>query len=105
MTRAILTLLAAVAVTACGKIGPLDQPAPLYGDKAKAKYEAEKAAAAQATAGKNDAGAPESLPGDPAYDVNADPAPQRTLPIPGTNPSPNGPAPQGALPDPFNHPQ
>jgi hypothetical protein len=41
---------------------------------------------------------------DVKYDPNADPGPQRLLPIPGTNPAPNGPGQPGVLPDPMNNP-
>jgi hypothetical protein len=37
-------------------------------------------------------------------DVSATPAPPRTLPIPGQNPSPTASGPQGALPDPYANP-
>jgi hypothetical protein len=37
-------------------------------------------------------------------DQSATPAPPRTLPIPGQNPSPTAPGPQGALPDPYANP-
>ena len=33
-------LIAALALAACGKQGELDRPAPLFGAKAKAEYEA-----------------------------------------------------------------
>ena len=99
----LVVLSAALALTACGKVGTLDQPAPLYGAKAKAQYQARKAAEAAAEAAKKDNGEPEVLP-DVKYDPNADPSSQRYLPIPGTNPAPNAPGPPGALPDPFNHP-
>ena len=98
-----IVLLAAMALAGCGKIGTLDQPAPLYGAKAKAEYQARKAAEAAAQARKQDQGEPEVLP-DVKYDPNADPGPQRYQTIPGTNPAPNAPGPPGALPDPFNHP-
>ena len=38
-------------------------------------------------------------------DRSTDPAPPRTLPIPGTNPSPGDLPPQTALPDPYANPQ
>ena len=94
--------LAAFALCACGKVGTLDQPAPLYGERAKAQYEAKKEAASAAKAKKDDQ--PEAIDPDRPYDPNADPSSQRALPIPGTNPSPNGPPPPGVLPDPFNNP-
>ncbi len=93
----------ALALAACGKVGELEQPAPLWGAKAKADYQAKKAAEKAAQAEKKDQGEPEVLP-DVPYDPNADPAPQRGLPIPGALPAPNDPGPPGVLPDPFNHP-
>jgi cell division septation protein DedD len=106
MTRLMLPtafLIGALALVACGKVGTLDQPAPLYGEKAKADYQARKAAEAAARAANKDSDEPEVLP-DRVYDPNADPSPQRYLPIPGTNPAPNAPPPPGVLPDPFNNP-
>jgi len=102
----IVALAFAVGLSACGRVGPLDQPAPLYGAKAKAKYEAGKEAAAAAKARKDDNGEPESLPRDPRdSDPNVDLQPPRSEPIQGQRPNPSGAPPAGALPDPFNHPQ
>ncbi len=100
---AIAILAGVLVLCGCGKIETLDQPAPLWGAKAKADYQARKAAAAAAKAEKKDPGDPEVLP-DVPYDPNADPGPQRLLPIPGTNPPPNGPGQPGVLPDPMNNP-
>lgn len=52
MMRPVLVLLcaAALALAGCAKVGTLDRPAPLFGEKAKAKYRAEQAAAAAAKA-------------------------------------------------------
>ena len=108
MTPRLLVILAtaAVALGACGRVGALDQPAPMYGQKAKAKYQADKAAAAAARARKDDNGEPESLPRDPRdSDPNLDLSPARSQPIQGQNPNPMEAPPQGVLPDPFNHPQ
>lgn len=106
MTRAvfILAAVAAVALTGCGKVGSLEQPAPLYGEKAKADYQARKAAAAAAR-DSADKGEIEPLPTDKRDDPNADPGPARFLPVPGESPPPNAPGPPGVLPDPFNRPQ
>jgi predicted small lipoprotein YifL len=97
---------AALALAACGRVGPLDQPAPLYGAKAKADYQAKKAAAAAAKASKNQ-DEPEPLaPDTPGADnPGAVPNNLRTNPAPGSRPSPNAPAPPTALPDPYNRPQ
>ena len=97
--------LAAVNLSACGKVGTLEQPAPLYGEKAKADYQTRKAAAAAAAQSKKDDNQIEALPADKRYDPNADPGPSRYLPVPGAPTAPNAPGPPGVLPDPFNHPQ
>lgn len=46
--RLFLFGASALALAACGKQGSLERPAPLYGTEAKARYEAEKKAAADA---------------------------------------------------------
>jgi hypothetical protein len=88
-------------------VGTLEKPAPLWGEKAKAKYQADKkAAAAAADAAKEDNGPPEPLPRDPRdTDPNLGLTPPRAQPIPGQAQSPFGTPPAGALPDPFAHPQ
>jgi predicted small lipoprotein YifL len=43
MSRLLLLLLAASALSACGKQGVLERPPPLFGERAKADYEAWKA--------------------------------------------------------------
>ena len=83
-------LTALLALGACGKQGELERPAPLWGAKAKADYEAEQRAIAAAKAAGETA--------NPAV-------PARTAPVPGTNPGPDASAPQGVLPDPFARPQ
>lgn len=53
MTPRILipaALMAALGLAACGKQGELERPAPLFGAKAKAEYEAQRQAAARAKA-------------------------------------------------------
>jgi hypothetical protein len=66
MTRTALLLACAVllAMGACAKVGTLDRPAPLFGEKAKAKYRADQAAAAAAKTQKSDT-TPEALPPPP----------------------------------------
>lgn len=44
------TLAAGTGLTACGRIGPLDQPPPMFGARAKAAYYAQRSAPAQAGA-------------------------------------------------------
>jgi len=60
--RAIVVFVAALTLTACGKVGSLDQPAPLYGEKAKADYAARRAAAAASAQDKKDQDQIEPLP-------------------------------------------
>ena len=100
----LIVIGAAFALAACGKVGPLDQPAPLYGEKAKAQYEAKKEAAAAAKAKAKEEDQPESITPDRTYDPNADPGPMRSMPAPGQPSMPNGPPPPGVLPDPYNNP-
>jgi hypothetical protein len=86
VTMTILALMA-VGLAGCGKIGYLEQPAPLYGAKAKAEFKAR--AAARAVAEKShDAGALEALP-----DAAPGPPPtEMTPPQPGAaTPSPPAP--------------
>jgi hypothetical protein len=45
-----LLLAASLSVGGCGKQGLLERPAPLFGSRARAEYEAQKAAEAQASA-------------------------------------------------------
>lgn len=52
MTRQLLTvgtglLSALLLLSACAKVGDLERPRPLFGDKAKAEYDQEQAAKAQ----------------------------------------------------------
>ena len=98
--------LLALGLTACGEVGPLQQPAPLFGQDAKREYYAQRAARAQATqdqsaASRNTTGSAEreanSLDDDaPATtrDVQ-DPAEKMTTPrdspVPGA-PNPLGPS-------------
>ena len=46
-TRLILLALTAVSLCACGRRGDLEQPPPLWGERAKAQYEAEQRARTQ----------------------------------------------------------
>jgi hypothetical protein len=106
MTRSTLvfTFAAVLAVGACGKVGALDQPAPLYGAKAKADYEARKQADADKAQAKKDQNQIERLPTEKPYDPNADPSPSRLVPVTGEPPAPNAPSAPGVLPDPINQP-
>ena len=109
MTAARLFLAAlfasGVALAGCGKLGSLDQPAPMFGAKAKADYDAKKRAEAdaQAKAKKRDNSEPDR-PNPP--DPNNPPltqAPYATA-IPGASTSPFGSGIQGSLPNPGTAP-
>jgi hypothetical protein len=104
---AVLTGAAGLALAACGRVGPLDQPAPLYGAKAKADYQAKKEAQAAAAKASKDQDEPESLaPDTPGLgSPNAMPDNLRTSPAPGMRPGPDAPPPANVLPDPYNRPQ
>jgi predicted small lipoprotein YifL len=109
MIRASLLALGACALVlaACGRVGPLDQPAPLYGAKAKADYKAQKAKEADAAKAPKEDDTPEPLASDTPGPNNPGATPDnlRADPAPGMRPLPNGPGPQGVLPDPYNRPQ
>ena len=75
MTRgpalALVALVAALALTACGKQGDLDRPAPLWGDKAKADYAAQQRQAADERAKGPGGNQIEPLPADGNAAANA----------------------------------
>lgn len=94
----IAALLSAAALSACGKTGELEQPAPLFGANAKADYEAQQKAAAAAAAKR-------AQPRPASIDPTSQPLDQAPYaqPIPG-NSDPFGRAPQGSLPNPGTAP-
>jgi len=101
--RHLLTLCAAgLALSSCGKLGPLQQPAPLFGAQAQAAYEAQqkaKADAAQARAAKQ--AEPKQAPDDPS----TRPLPQAPYGTQITGrPDPFGTAPPSALGNPGTSP-
>jgi hypothetical protein len=113
----LLSGAAALALSACGKQGDLEQPAPLWGAKAKAEYEARQRSAQQhpkatdasptAASGQN-AQAGSTSPTDvpaPTDQASGTIQPARTVPLPGAKPDPNASAPPGVLPDPYARPQ
>ena len=87
-TAVILACAAALVLGGCAKVGTLDRPAPLFGEKAKEHYRAEQAAAAAAKATRDDDGSPEPLPttaegvsaANAVTTTSASPAPEPTLP-------------------------
>lgn len=96
-TTALALILAATALSACGKVGTLERPGPLFGAERNTTKDADDAQR------KQDPSRPVDTV-DPR-DRSTDPAPPRTLPIGGLSPDPSRPAPQGALPDPYANPR
>ena len=87
--------VAAAALSACGKTGELQQPAPLFGAEARADYDAKQAADAEARAAKR--ADPQPIPTDPTSQPLTQ-APY-TQAIPGTS-GPFSSPPPSALPNP-----
>jgi len=79
--------VAGALLTACGRVGTLEQPAPLYGAKAKAEYQARQAAQAAAAKARRENGAPDPVTepdqiAAPALPAGAAPPPSPPLPSP-----------------------
>jgi hypothetical protein len=95
---ASLVLSLAAPLAACGKMGELERPGPLTkNDRSttrRADEQQRKAIDAQPPVDTVD-----------TRDRSIDPAPPRTLPIPGGPNDPNALPPQGALPDPYANPR
>ena len=107
LRSAVICGAAVLMLAACGRVGPLDQPAPLYGEKAKADYQARKKAAAAAAKASRDEDQPEPLaPDTPGPDTpRTTPGNLRTNPAQGMRSLPDAPPPANVLPDPYNRPQ
>jgi hypothetical protein len=77
MTRLAVAaaFLAALTLGACAKVGALEQPAPMFGQKAKADYAARKAAVANAktAAQEENNGPPEALAPSASFDPTTTP--------------------------------
>jgi len=101
MSPRFLALTGAVILAAglagCGKVGQLERPGPLFGAERNTTKDADDAQR------KQDPSRPVDTV-DPR-DRSTDPAPPRTLRIPGTNPSATDVAPPSALPDPYSNPR
>jgi len=98
-----VALLATLALTGCGKLGDLEQPAPMFGAQAKADYQAQRRAQDAAHARAQAARTPEAEQNGNTPDPNAlplhvapfaPPIPGRTDPAgpPTALPSPGQPA-------------
>ncbi|MCC7268049.1 MAG: hypothetical protein IT546_12030 [Caulobacteraceae bacterium] len=88
---------AAGLLSACGKVGDLERPSPMF----RKESSTDGSDSAMRRASDKDIG-PDTL--DPR-DRYSDPAPPRTLPIEGSDRGPGGVAPAGALPDPYARPR
>ena len=101
MTRRVLALSGALILAAglagCGKVGQLERPGPLFGAERNSTRAADDAQRQQDPTRPVDTVDPR--------DRSTDPAPPRTLPIPGTNRGPGQVAPASALPDPYSNPR
>ena len=85
-TPLLLAMAAVLAVGGCAKVGTLDRPAPWFGERAKAKYRAEKAAEAAAKTEKPEPQEPEPLP-DTSGQAPPGPSVQPVQPSPGEAPT------------------
>ena len=91
-------LILAAPLSACGKLGQLEKPGPLNGAGRATERQADEAQRqAQDPARPVDTIDPR--------DRSTDPAPPRTLPIPGSGQDPFANGPPGALPDPYANPR
>ena len=90
-------LVAAAGLAGCGKVGPPERPGPLFGAERNTTKDADNRERQQDPSRPVDTIDPR--------DRDSDPAPPRTLPIPGTNPSATDVAPPSALPDPYANPR
>ena len=66
---ATMSLVGALCLAGCAKVGTLDRPAPLFGERAKADYRAKKAAA-DAAKSKKETEEPEPLPAEAPPEAN-----------------------------------
>ena len=96
--QVVVVLALAAGLSACGKVGQLERPGPLFGAERNTTQDADKA---QRTA--QDPNKPVDTI-DPR-DRSTDPAPPRTLPIQGTSPSPTSLPPPGVIPQVYNNPR
>jgi predicted small lipoprotein YifL len=100
MRRKTLTVLGFVslaALSACGKQGALERPAPLFGSRARAEYEAERAQEARDDAQRRTQGATANEPETNRTNSNRDVLdPNQRLSPASADPLPGTPNPFGA---------
>jgi hypothetical protein len=102
---ALSLLLTSVALAGCGKTAELQRPNPLW--KASSNARTDATATGQQKSDNADQNTQAAGGVNRQSDVNRDmdPAPPRTLPIPGQSSNPGQTAQPGALPDPYANPQ
>ena len=97
LTGAALASALGLALTGCGREGPLDQPPPLFGDGAKGDYAAKQAARA---AQSNTATPPPAAADQPDRDSDNAPPTARDLKAPSQQDVPISKEPILGVPDP-----
>ncbi|HXQ45271.1 MAG TPA: hypothetical protein VN806_01570 [Caulobacteraceae bacterium] len=99
-TAVVIVFLASVGLAACGKLGDLEQPAPMFGGQAKADYDQQRHAADAARARAR--AASELPPPNDEAASSADPLTQAPFAptIPGRNDTMPPQGDPGALPQP-----
>jgi hypothetical protein len=107
ISRSVMVALVftAAALAGCGKTGELDQPAPMWGEKAKAEYAAKKKAEAQQRA-EEDAARKATPTSSVVDDPTNQPLTQAPYapPLPSSTSNPRAGGPQGALGNPGSGP-
>ncbi len=103
---AAVLFAAAISLCACGKQGALEQPAPLFGSKAKADYEARKAQEARDDAQRaaQRPSGPDATPGDVSTGDDNAPRTRRDVLDPAQKLTPASRAPIPGAPNPLGAP-
>ena len=104
---AALALTAALSAAGCGKLGPLEQPPPLFGDKAKADYQQKKEAEAAEKAQKAESrktGNRSSATADQPDDIDNRPRTTRDIQDPNQRLTPLSSTPVDGSPNPMGAP-
>ena len=109
-SRLLAAVILAGALAACGKMGNLDRPGPLFHRSGAAPAPGANQTSSATSAKATDAARKSQDPSHPIdtvdpRDISTEPAPPRTLPIPGAPQDPFKSQQPGALPDPFANPR
>ena len=103
-TRLILLGAAAVLLTGCGRLGELEQPPPLFGERARAEYEASRRAAPDETSPAENEREDVAAPPRPNEETRAPGRGEIGVPAAPINIPPSPVAPQPAPPPPVTAP-